>query len=122
MTLKQDRMAEKIRAVLSDLVLREVSDPRLKSITVTEVKIDAEIEHATVYVNALGNEDRREEVMEGLAAANGFLRRELGKRISTRNTPELHFEWDETLEHGERINQILDDLHIEDEDDIDEGE
>jgi ribosome-binding factor A len=120
MTIKQDRMSERVRAVLSDLILREVSDPRLKGVTVTEVELDAEIEHAQVYVNALGDESRRDEVIEGLESANGFLRRELGKRIRTRNTPELHFEWDTTLEHAERINQILDSLDIPDEDD--EGE
>jgi ribosome-binding factor A len=116
MTIKQDRMAERIRALLSDLILREVSDPRLKGVTVTEVELDAEIEHAQVYVNALGDESRREDVLEGLESATGFLRRELGKRISTRNTPELHFEWDTTLEQGERINQLLDSLDIPDDD------
>jgi ribosome-binding factor A len=110
-------MSERVRAVLSDLILREVSDPRLKSVTVTEVELDAEIEHAQVYVNALGDESRRDDVLEGLDSASGFLRRELGKRIRTRNTPELHFEWDTTLEHAERINQILDSLDIPDEDD-----
>lgn len=114
MTIKQDRMAERIRALLSDLILREVSDPRLQGVTVTDVAIDAEIEHAQVYVNALGDESRREDVLEGLESATGFLRRELGKRIRTRNTPELHFEWDTTLEQGERLNQILDSLDIPD--------
>lgn len=112
MGLKKDRMNERIRIVLSELLLREVSDPRLQGVTVTEVRLDGEMMYATIYVNALGDENRQVSVMEGLERAKGFLRREIGQRIHTRNTPELHFHWDTTLEHGERINQILDNLDI----------
>ena len=112
MTLKQDRMAERIQVILSELLLREISDPRLQNITVTEVKTDPEIMLADIYVSALGDESREEEVMAGLDRAKGFLRRELGKRITTRNTPDLHFHWDHTLERGEHINQVLDSLVI----------
>lgn len=116
MSIKQDRMNERMRAILSELLLREVSDPRLQGVTVTEVSLDGELMYADVYVNALGDEAREEEVMQALHHANGYLRREVGKRISTRNTPELHFHWDKTLEYGERINQILDNLDIPDDD------
>jgi len=121
MSLKQERMSERIRTVLSELLLREVSDPRLKGVTVTEVQLDGELMYATVYVNALGDESRRDEVLQGLKRASGYLRRELGSRIRTRNTPDLNFLWDVTLEHGERINQLIDQLEIppEDEDEID---
>jgi len=116
MSIKQDRMAEKIQSILSDLMLREVSDPRLQGVTVTEVALDAELVFARVYVNALGDEARREDVMAGLKSATGFLRREVGKRIRLRNTPELHFHWDTSLEYGEHMNQLLDTLDIPDED------
>lgn len=122
MSLKQERMNERIRAILSELLLREVSDPRLQSVTVTEVSLDGELMYADVYVNALGDESRQKEVMQGLERANGFLRRELGKRIRTRNTPELKFHWDATLEYGERINQILDNLDIPDDDEGNEDD
>ncbi|MGJ3238276.1 MAG: 30S ribosome-binding factor RbfA [Anaerolineae bacterium] len=115
MSVKQDRLQERMRIILSELLLREVSDPRLQGVTVTEVIIDSELMHATVYVNALGDESRQDEVLQALKRANGFLRREVGQRLTTRNTPELHFKWDTTLEHGERINQILDNLDIPDE-------
>lgn len=118
MTLKQNRMNERIRLILSELLLREVSDPRLQGVTVTEVSLDGELKYADVYVNALADEDREEEVMTALKSANGYLRREVGKRIRTRHTPELHFYWDTTLEYGERINQILDSLDIPDDDDL----
>ncbi|MGB1285274.1 MAG: 30S ribosome-binding factor RbfA [Aggregatilineales bacterium] len=112
MSLKQDRMTERIRTILSTLLLREVSDPRLRNVTVTDVRLDGELMYADVYVNALGDESREEEVMSALGRASGFLRRELGKHIRTRNTPELHFHWDKTLAQGEHINQLLDTLHI----------
>ena len=119
MSVKQDRMNERVRIVLSELLLREVSDPRVQGVTVTEVTLDPELMYADVYVNALGDESRRNDVLDGLKRASGFIRRELGRRIRTRTTPELHFHWDTTLEHGEHINQLLDSLDIPvDEDDV----
>lgn len=112
MSIKQDRMSERIRGILSELLLREVSDPRLQGVTVTEVKLDPELMFADIYVNALGDESRQDEVMNGLSSANGFLRREVGKRVRLRNTPELHFHWDMTLERGEHLNQLISSLHI----------
>lgn len=112
MTIKQDRVADRIRTILSELLLREIADPRLQGITVTEVKIDLELAYADIYVNALGDESRKPEVMDGLAHAKSFLRREVGKRLKVRSVPELHFHWDETLEYGERINQLIASLDI----------
>lgn len=112
MSIKQDRMSERIRVILSELLLREVSDPRLQNLTITEVKLDPELMFADVYVNALGDESREQTVMGGLQSAGGFLRREIGKRVRLRNTPELHFHWDTTLERGEKLNQLLSGLDI----------
>lgn len=112
MTLKQERMADRIREILSGLLLLEVTDPALHDVTVTEVVLDQELEYANVYVNALGNEEREGEVMAGLKRANGFLRRELGKRIRLRRTPILNFHWDITLSRGEAIEQALDRLDV----------
>lgn len=112
MSHKKDRMNNRIREVLSELIRKEISDPRLQGVTITDVSLDNELLFARVYVNALGDESRRDDVMQGLKRANGFLRRELGKHIHIRNTPELIFNWDNTLEHGERLNQILDGLTI----------
>ncbi|GAB4522279.1 MAG: ribosome-binding factor A [Anaerolineae bacterium] len=105
-------MSDRIQGILSELLLREVSDPRLQGVTVTEVRLDPELMFADIYVNALGDETRRDEVLQGLRSANGFLRREVGKRVRLRNTPELHFHWDATLERGERLNQLISSLDI----------
>jgi ribosome-binding factor A len=123
MTIKRDRMAERIRQILSELLLREVSDPRLQGVTVTEVKLDPEMVFADIYVNALGEEERQDEVMAGLGRANGFLRRSVGKSVRMRNVPELHFHWDVTLQRGEHLNQLIASLNIppeEPQDDDDE--
>jgi ribosome-binding factor A len=112
MSVKRERMNERIREILSELLLREVADPRLQHVTVTDVNLDRELMFATAYVNALGDETRQADVMEGLKRANGFLRKEVGKRVRLKNTPQLIFKWDTTLEHGERINQLLDSLVI----------
>jgi ribosome-binding factor A len=111
MTLKQERMADRIREILSTLLLLEVTDPALHNVTVTEVILDQELEYADVYVNALGDESREKQVLAGLTRANGFLRRELGKRIRLRRTPALKFHWDITLSRAETIEKALDRLH-----------
>lgn len=112
MSIKQDRVAGRINTILSGLLLREVSDPRLQNVTITEVDIDPELQYAKVYVNALGDETRQDEVMHALERAKGFLRREVGSRVRLRKTPELHFIWDARLERVERINEILSHLDI----------
>ncbi|HLU09255.1 MAG TPA: 30S ribosome-binding factor RbfA [Oceanobacillus sp.] len=112
MSIKQDRVSGRIRTILSELLLREVADPRLHYITITDVELDPELQYAKVYVNALGDEDRQADVMQGLEHARGFLRREVGKRVRLRKTPELEFRWDHTLERSERINQLIASLDI----------
>ena len=114
MSIKQARMSDRIHQILSALLQREVSDPRLRDVSVTEVKLDPELMYAKVYVIALGDTTREAEVMGGFRRANGFLRREVGKRIRLRHVPELHFQWDHTLEKAERINQIISKLDIPD--------
>ncbi len=112
MSIKQARMEERIRAILGELLRSEVRDPRLKNLTITRVLLDREIQFADVYVNALGDESRQDEVLAGLESGKGFLRRELASRVRLRQTPELHFHWDLNLAHGEHMNRLLDDLNI----------
>ncbi len=110
--IKQARVSGRIRQILSELLLREVSDPRLQGLTITRVELDPELVSAKIWVNAMGEEDRMQEILFGLEHAKGFLRREVGKRVRLRKTPELHFRWDASLEQGERINRMIDHLNI----------
>jgi len=113
-TISQRRVAEQIRQLLSELFLREMRDPRLQGLTVTEVTIDREFQFAEVYVHALAEEERQDEVMDALDHASGFLRREVGKVVHLRRTPELRFHWDPTFAHAEQIDRLLDSLEIPD--------
>jgi ribosome-binding factor A len=110
--IRQERTAEQIKLILSDLLLREVSDPRLQGLTITRVLIDRELQHANVYVNALGDESRQPEVMQALDKARSFFRYELAQRMDLRTVPEMHFHWDPTLAYVQEVNEILDHLEI----------
>lgn len=120
--IRQERTAEDIRIIFSDLLFREVSDPRLQDLTITRVQIDRELQHANIYVNALGDESREREVMKALEKAGGFFRYELAQRISLRTVPELHFRWDPTLAYAEEVDEILRNLEIPPEEDNDSGD
>lgn len=113
MTIKQERIQELIHTHLSSLLLTEVTDPALQGVTVTEVRVDREIEYAEIYVNALGDDSRQPEVMAGLKRANGFLRRELAHRLSIRKMPVLRFHWDEQLAVGDHMEALLDAIKAE---------
>lgn len=110
--IRQERTAEQIHMILSDLLNREVSDPRLQDLTVTRVAVDRELQYADVYLNALGDESRQLEVMKALDKAGGFLRYELAQRMSVRSVPELRFHWDPTLAYADEVDQILKELDI----------
>jgi ribosome-binding factor A len=110
--IRQQRPAEQLRIVFSELFLRELSDPRLYGLTVTDVKIDRELEHADIYVSALADESREDDVMKALSSAEGFLRRELAGRVRLRKVPQLHFHWDSTLAHIQEVEAILEKLDI----------
>lgn len=109
---RAQRTAEQIQHILSELLLRELRDPRLQGVTVTQVLLDRELQHANVYVNALGDEGRQQEVMAGLDRANSFLRREVAQRVQLRNAPYLHFHWDPSLAYTEEVDKILNQLDI----------
>ena len=100
------RVASVVRNEIS-AILRNLKDPRVKFVTVTGVDLSADLKHAKVYVSVLGSGSEREETLAGLDSATGFIRRELGARLKMRNTPELAFRYDDSIEHGLRIDQLL---------------
>ncbi len=110
--IRQQRVAEGLRAELMDLLQNELRDPRLNLVTITDVTIDRELRHASVFVSALADPEEQRQIMKALEGATGFLRREIARRIHLRVVPELRFRWDPSLERGERIGQILDHLEI----------
>jgi len=105
------RFNEFLRQELSALLARRVRDPRLSSVTITEVDLTADLRMARIYVSVLDDdEETRQEILHSLRGAAGFLRRELAHRIKIRHTPELIFHLDESARYGERIDQLLDQI------------
>ncbi|MDX1437745.1 MAG: 30S ribosome-binding factor RbfA, partial [Anaerolineales bacterium] len=97
---------------LSDILIYEVSDPRLAWVSVTDVHVDRELAYASIYVSSVDGSESADEIMEGLEHASGFLRRELSQRIELRTFPNLRFYWDPTPEQAERIERLIDSLDI----------
>lgn len=100
-----------IRQELSDLLAREVNDPRLKGIiSITEVEVSADLRQAKVFISIMGSEEERERAFAGLASASGFLRKTLGERLSLRYIPELRFQQDNSIERGSHLLQLMEKL------------
>jgi ribosome-binding factor A len=101
------RVAERIRDELSEMLVMEISDPRLAGVSVTDVSVDRELAYAEVYVSALEGSERAREILEGLEHASGYLRHELSQRIELFIFPRLRFHWDPTFEKADRIERLL---------------
>lgn len=101
------RIADRIRQELSEMLIREISDPRLKQIYITDVKIDKELAFADIFVSAIEGVSRSADVLAGLNSASGFIKRNLASRIELRAFPRLRFHWDITPENADHIEQIL---------------
>lgn len=108
----QRRVSDLVRTRLTDLLERKVNDPRLEMVTITEVAVTPDAVRADVHFSVLGGPEVQAEAQAGLESAAGWLRRELGRRLRLRKTPELVFHYDPSLERGEHIVSILDELGI----------
>ena len=116
MSRRTDRVADLLRAELSDLLLRSVHDPRIRLVSVTGVDVSPDLQHAVVKVSVLGSDEERDATVEALRHARGFLRSELAHRLRTmRVTPELIFELDRGAEHSQKIAELLESLNARDE-------
>jgi len=92
------------------MLVREISDPRLELIYVTDVKVDRELAYADVFVSAVEGHERSKEVLTGLESASGFIRRTLAGRVDLRVFPRLRFHWDPTPENADAIEKKLAEL------------
>lgn len=105
--MRAQRIADRIRQELSEMMIFELSDPRLTGVSVTDVKVDRELSYANIYVSAIEGSSRSEEILAGLEHAQGYIRRELAHRIDLRAFPNLRFHWDPTFERAEHIEKLL---------------
>ena len=109
--LRLQRIADRIREDLSEIMLQEVSDPRLGGVSITDVKVDRELGFADIYFSAIEGSARAAEIQAGFEHSQGYLRRSLAQRIDLRVFPHLRFHWDPTYERAERIERIIASLH-----------
>lgn len=107
MSLRSNRIAEQMKKELGDIITRKIKDPRVGFVTVTDVDVTGDLQQATVYISALGNDKDREETLKALLKASGFIRTEIGHRIRLRRTPEITFEFDSSVEYGNKIDALL---------------
>ncbi|MBD1380055.1 30S ribosome-binding factor RbfA [Metabacillus arenae] len=111
MSLRANRIGEQMKKELSEIIGRKIKDPRIGFVTVTDVRVTGDLQIAKVYISVLGNEEQRENTLKGLAKAKGFIRSEIGQRIRLRKTPELVFEFDESIDYGNRIETIIHEIN-----------
>ena len=115
MTRRTERLNHLIQIELSDLLRKHINDPRLNGlISITGVSISNDLKNATILISALGDNHDRSEILNGFHSASGFLRRELAHRLEIRVTPELKFEFDDSIEKGVSLTSLIDKVVAED--------
>ncbi|MFA5317837.1 MAG: 30S ribosome-binding factor RbfA [Dehalococcoidales bacterium] len=104
-----ERVNQQIRREVSELLIRHIKDPRLSSfISVTEVSATNDLRHAIVFISFLGSDEEKQTAIKTLNTASGYFHNELGRRLKMRRVPELSFKWDDSIERGSRIMDIID--------------
>lgn len=104
---RADRVGSLVRETLAELLLLRVKDPRVKGVDITDLELSGDLREAKVFFYIAGGEAAQGEALEGLNRARGFLRRELGQRLQTRVTPNLHFKFDGSIIYGAHIDNLL---------------
>jgi ribosome-binding factor A len=106
-----ERVGSLIRDEISRLLQRQVKDPRLGNfVAVTEVSVSPDLRYAKVFVSCIGDDEVKRDMLSGLAAASGFLRNQLAKNLRLRRIPELSFHWDDSIERGAHLLQLIDEV------------
>ena len=106
-TGRMRRVDEAVREVLGDAISKDLKDPRVGFVTVTDVKTSPDLRHARVYVSVLGDPAGRRATLRGLQSAHGFLQRRVADELHLKHTPELVFEYDDSVERGMRVSELL---------------
>jgi len=106
-----ERVNTLIQKEISKLIQGELRDPRLDEfVSITEVDVSPDLRFARVYVSSLGGQEKKNQILAALSSASGFLRSGLAKVVRLRRMPELHFEWDNSIEKGDRILRLIDEV------------
>lgn len=122
MSRRIERINNLIRHELSDLLQRQVKDPRLGAfVAFTEVDTSPDLKHAKIFVSRIGNDEEKRDTLTALISASHFFRRELAKSLDLPRIPELSFHWDDSLERGDRLLQLIDQVSEENSPDSSQG-
>ena len=111
--IRRQRLAEAMREVLTELLMKDSKDPRLHGVVISAVELSGDLKTARAFFSVYGDSERERQAADGLEQAKGFLRRECGKRLRVHNPPELEFRRDKGFERSDRVHRILDQLHRE---------
>ncbi len=112
---REDRVADEVRKIVADIITTELDDPRVPTFTsITSARVSRDFNYADLYVSVLGTAEEQEQAIKALTKAKGFLRKSLSQRIKLRVTPELRFHLDDSYEKGKRIDDLLAEVHKND--------
>ena len=104
---RQRRLGQLLKQEISELLAREIKDPRIAFVSITSVDVAPDLRHAKVYISVLGSESERKSTIAGLRSASGYIRRELGARLSLKYAPEIRIMYDDSIEEGSRILALI---------------
>ncbi len=114
MTYKRcEKVAEAVHEFISGLLIKGLKDPRIGFVTLTGVNLTDDLRLATVYFSVVGSEEEKRETEKGLSSAKGYIRKEMGRNLRLRYVPDIMFKYDNTLDYGNRIDNILHELNID---------
>ncbi|MGM0499384.1 MAG: 30S ribosome-binding factor RbfA [Bacillota bacterium] len=104
------RVGELLKEEISQIVLREMKDPRIGFVSITDVEVSGDLRHAKVFISVYGTDKEKEETLAGLQQAQGYVRKLVGERVKIHHTPEIIFRYDDSIENGVHISEIIKDL------------
>ena len=124
-SIKNTRINSEVQRELANIIRGEIKDPRIHPLTsVVTVEVAPDLKTCKAYISVLGDQEAQEKTLEGLNSAVGYIRRQLAKNLNLRNTPEIRFIMDQSIEYGVHMSRLIDENHVEesgrDEDDQDE--
>ncbi len=109
-TMRCRRVADSLKKEISSMLLLEVKDPRIAFVTIIDVAVSPDLRLAEIYYTVHGSPSEKENTLAGLRSSSGFMRRELGRRLHLKRIPELDFRYDQSIDRGFRIDQLLEEL------------
>ena len=114
-SVKNTRINSEVQRELSRIISREIKDPRISPMTsVVTVEVAPDLKTCKAYISVLGNEENQQDTLEGLRSAHGYIKRELARSINLRNTPDIRFILDQSIEYGIRMSRKIDEVINED--------